>query len=434
MTISSSLNSGVSGLTANATKLATISDNIANSATYGYKRSTVDFSSMVLQQSASTYAAGGVSTTTSKNIAETGSLTGTGNATDIAVSGSGLIPVTDGSGVDSLASERDLMFVTTGSFYADADGNLRTSSGLYLLGWETDETGDTGTVSRTSGSDLTTVNINTASYYAAPTENIALGINLPAEATEAGASGEAYELPVEYFDNLGSSKNMNYVFTPVVGTDGSSNESTVEIYDEAGDPDTVIGTLQLTFSDDAEDGGTLASVTAADGANYDEESGTVSISLAHGDVDVYIGSLGATDGIQQLAADFSPTNVTKDGAAIGELQSVEVNEGGQVVAVYDSGYTSTLYQIPVGDVANVNGLSALDGQAYALSSTSGSLYLWDAGTGPVGEIAGYSLMESTTDIASELTDLIETQRSYSSNAKIIQTVDEMLQETTNLKR
>ncbi|MEL7112748.1 MAG: flagellar basal body rod C-terminal domain-containing protein, partial [Pseudomonadota bacterium] len=79
-------------------------------------------------------------------------------------------------------------------------------------------------------------------------------------------------------------------------------------------------------------------------------------------------------------------------------------------------------------------LTALDGQAYSVSGDSGSLYLWDAGTGPVGAVSGFSLMESTTDIASELTDLIETQRAYSSSAKIVQTVDEMLQETTNLKR
>ncbi|WP_281859050.1 flagellar basal body rod C-terminal domain-containing protein, partial [Litoreibacter halocynthiae] len=42
--------------------------------------------------------------------------------------------------------------------------------------------------------------------------------------------------------------------------------------------------------------------------------------------------------------------------------------------------------------------------------------------------------ESTTDVAGELTALIQTQRAYSSNAKVIQTVDEMLQETTNIKR
>jgi flagellar hook protein FlgE len=139
-------------------------------------------------------------------------------------------------------------------------------------------------------------------------------------------------------------------------------------------------------------------------------------------------------GITQLAGPYSPTAVTKDGAPLGDLASVEIDENGYLQAVYDTGLRRTLYQIPVGDVPNMNGLTAMDGQAFSVSSSSGSLYLWDAGTGPVGTVSGYSLMESTTDIAAELTDLIETQRAYSSNAKIVQTVDEMLQETTNLKR
>ena len=62
------------------------------------------------------------------------------------------------------------------------------------------------------------------------------------------------------------------------------------------------------------------------------------------------------------------------------------------------------------------------------------LFLWDAGDGPWGEVIGYSREESATDVAAELTQLIQTQRAYSSNAKVIQTVDEMLQETTNIKR
>ena len=135
-----------------------------------------------------------------------------------------------------------------------------------------------------------------------------------------------------------------------------------------------------------------------------------------------------------MAAPFSPSSVRKDGSPICDLQSVEVDENGLLQAIYDTGFRRNLYQIPVGDVPNMDGLEALDGQAYGISGESGSLYLWDAGTGPVGAVSGYSLMESTTDIASELTDLIETQRAYSSSAKIVQTVDEMLQETTNLKR
>jgi len=158
------------------------------------------------------------------------------------------------------------------------------------------------------------------------------------------------------------------------------------------------------------------------------------LNLQHGPVDIFIGRPGEFEGMTQLAAPFSPTAVTKDGAPIGDLQSVEIDERGFMQAIYDTGFRRTLYQIPVGDVPNLDGLRALDGQAFSVSGDSGSLYLWDAGTGPVGSVSGFALMESTTDIASELTDLIETQRAYSSSAKIVQPVDEMLQETTNLKR
>ena len=82
----------------------------------------------------------------------------------------------------------------------------------------------------------------------------------------------------------------------------------------------------------------------------------------------------------------------------------------------------------------LNGLTALNDQVYETSISSGSFYLWDAGEGPTGTIAGFAREESTTDLAAELTSLIQTQRAYSSNAKVIQTVDEMLQETTNIKR
>jgi flagellar hook protein FlgE len=53
---------------------------------------------------------------------------------------------------------------------------------------------------------------------------------------------------------------------------------------------------------------------------------------------------------------------------------------------------------------------------------------------PTGSVVGYAREGSSTDVAAELTALIQTQRAYSSNAKVIQTVDEMLQETTNIKR
>lgn len=434
MTISSSLNAGVAGLNVNSTRLATISDNIANSATYGYKRSQAEFSSMVLKQTSSAYAAGGVRVETFKNVAATGSLVSTGNATDIAVSGRGLVPVTNTNGVTATPVDRPLMLVPTGSFVADEDGNLRTQSGHFLLGWPADGNGDIGAVSRSSGANLEPVNISTSQFTASPTSNMEIGINLPADETQAGAAGQSYTLPIEYYDNLGRAHTVSFNFTPVVAATGSSNQWTVEIFDSAGDPALSIGDLALEFNEGATTPGRLADVAASNGATYDPATGIVSIALSHGPVEVFIGRENVDEGMTQLSAAYSPTAVNRDGAPIGDLQSVAIDEKGFLQAVYDTGFRRTLYQIPVGDVPNLNGMNAENGQAYTVSADSGDLYLWDAGSGPVGTIEGYALMESTTDIASELTDLIETQRAYSSNAKIVQTVDEMLQETTNLKR
>ena len=203
MTISSALNAGVMGLNVNSTRLATISDNIANSSTYGYKRSEVDFSSMVINQRPSVYSAGGVRATSYKDVDSAGSLVSTGNALDIAINGSGMIPVTDIFGTTETAAERDFMMVPTGGFSADENGRLRTQSGLYLLGWPVDSAGNVLSGSRDSASSLVPVDITISQFQASPTRNLNLGLNLPAQNTLAGASGEAFELPIEYFDNLG---------------------------------------------------------------------------------------------------------------------------------------------------------------------------------------------------------------------------------------
>jgi len=151
-------------------------------------------------------------------------------------------------------------------------------------------------------------------------------------------------------------------------------------------------------------------------------------------MDLTLGPVGDDSAITQLAADFAPTGVTKDGNAAGILTGLEFDEQGYMLGIYDSGFRRRLYQIPVADVANPNGLEMRGGQTFAVTRESGDFYLWDSGDGPAGDLTAYALEESTTDLATELTSLIQTQRAYSSNAKVIQTVDEMLQETTNIKR
>ncbi len=436
MGISSSLNAGVMGLAVNAVKLGTISDNIANSQTYGYKRAESEFADMVLAQTSGDYSAGGVRALTYRDAGAQGSLVTTANSTDISISGRGMLPVTDVGSVNAAPGSRSLMLTSTGSFYTDEQGYLRTLSGLYLMGWPADVNGNIASPPRDSATGLSPVRVNLNQNAAAPTQNIQLGVNLPATETEDGAAANSYDLPIEYFDTLGRSQTLRTEFVPTAPAPGgaATNEWTVNVYDEAGNPATVIASFTVTFDDSVAAGGSLGSVTAGAGATYDATAGTVTVNTAGAAIDLYIGVAGQPSPLTQLSANFAPLSVTKDGAPIGNLNSIEIDERGMLQAVYDTGFRRTIYQIPVADVPNFKGLDAVGNSAFKVTQKSGDVYFWDAGDGPAGLTIGFALTESTTDIASELTDLIQTQRAYSSNAKIIQTVDEMLQETTDIIR
>jgi flagellar hook protein FlgE len=484
MGISSALNAGVMGLNVNSTKLSTISDNIANSETKGYKRANVEFSSLVLTERVTSYDAGGVRATPTREIDNRGALISTRNATDLAIAGPGFLPVTDINkvgGPDALP----LKLITTGSFRPDDNGVLRTASGFALMGWQANAQGVVTPQTRESSAGLVPVQIQNLALASDPTTRLGAAVNLPARDT-AGTAPAVYTLPIEYFDTLGGAKSVTARYTSVPsGTAANSNTWVIELFDSATphpfpgldtvNPGALVFRAELTFDDTFGNGGELLNVdtapitapggfvdplnpTAAEIAAatttelaeleafqlmssgtapaYDPVSGEMNLLVSDGRANLIysIGALGTTAGIQQLDSDFTPLKIEKNGSPAATLTGVKFDGQGFLKAVFNTGFERTLYQIPVGLPTNVNGLRSVDGQAFTLTADSGPIYFYDAGTGPVGAMVPSALEDSTTDIAEELTQLIKTQRAYSSNAKIIQTVDEMLQETTNLKR
>ena len=438
MSMSSALNAGVSGLAANSTKLATISDNIANSGTYGYKRVETNFDSIVLNQTrnSGSYSAGGVQASSRRVINESGALITTSNAMDIAITGRGMLPVTSAVDLDNGFANLPMMMTRTGSFHTDAAGVLRSDSGLVLMGWPARSDGSIPVVTRDTAAGLVPVQIQTNQTSGDPTTEVSLGMTLPAQDTLAGAPGDALSLQIEYFDNLGASESLNVSFIPnVSAASGRSNTWTLEVRDSASPPGSnLMGVYEIVFDDSQADGGNIVSVTTVAGDPFDAATGEIMLNVAGGPMALDIGIPGGISKLKQLSSSFSPTNITKNGSPVGHLTTVEIDENGYIRATYDTGFIKTLYQVPLVDVPNPNGLISMNSQTYMVSPTSGSFFLWDAGDGPTGSVTGYALEASTTDVAAELTDLIQTQRAYSSNAKIIQTVDEMLQETTNIKR
>ncbi|TVQ02423.1 MAG: flagellar hook-basal body complex protein [Roseinatronobacter sp.] len=436
MSISSSMNAGVAGLRANATRLATISDNIANSATYGYRRAQTSFHSMVVGSGIAgqgTYAAGGVRTTTLRQVDQGGSLLGTQNATDIALSGRGFLPVTTELGAKLQDGSAPLLLATTGSFRQDANGYLRNDAGNTLLGWPANLDGSVPAFPRDSTAGLRPIKIEVNQQAFSETSRINFGVNLPASATLATANGEPLRMSVEFFNSLGLPEMIDVELTPNVG----AVQNTWQMRLEHAQTGALLGDYDLVFDDTPGQGGTLASVAVAGGGglgDYDPVSGAITLDIAPQQIEFYIGRYGENGGLAQRGTSFSPAGIEQNGSGAGNLVGLMVDANGNLDAVYDQGFRRTLYRIPIVDVPNPNGLTSMNSQTFQVSRDSGAFFLWDAGNGPVGEFVGFSLQESATDVAAELTGLIQTQRAYSSNAKVIQTVDEMFQETTNIKR
>ncbi len=437
MTISSSMNAGVLGLAANANRLATISDNIANSSTHGYRRVETDFHSMVIGSGGGTYSAGGVRTTNHRMIDMAGSVISTSNPTDLAVDGRGMLPVARYLGHDSVQNGTEMLLTTTGAFRMDKDGYLVTESGLVLLGWPASKDGTIPTFPRDTSDGLKPIRIEAQQLAGEPTTKISFAANLPATDTDPSGNGDARTISIEYFDNLGKAENLKVEFRPVLGEDTHSNTWEMVIKDSASNNNET-GKYKIEFNDDRENGGSLKSVTAVEGSSggaYDPTTGSLSISVAGGPIDITIGKLGESRGLTQKSDKFTPAAIDKDGSPVGNMTSlVQIDGAGNVYATYDTGESRLIYQIPLVDLPNRNGLTSYNNQTYAPSKDSGRFFLWNAGDGPTGQILPNALEESTTDVAAELTKMIQTQRSYSSNAKVIQTANEILQETTNIIR
>ena len=75
------LNTSVSGMAAQANKLGTISDNIANASTTGYKRASTEFETLLGNTGTSDYSSGGVLTNVRYGISDQGTITSTTSTT-----------------------------------------------------------------------------------------------------------------------------------------------------------------------------------------------------------------------------------------------------------------------------------------------------------------------------------------------------------------
>ncbi len=447
MSLFGSLFSGVSGLAAQSQAMGMISDNVSNVNTTAYKGAAAEFTTLVTRSAAaSRFAPGGVRAGTLNEINRQGLIQNSSSSTDIALDGNGFFVVNalpDGNG--------EQLYTRAGSFKADFLGNLRNSAGFYLQGWALDASENVIDVNT-----LSTVNTRLINGLATATTSIDIGANLDAGQAAFGGTYAAGDMAlygssggtsgvqphfirdVPVFDSLGRSHNVTVAFL----RDPAANTWNFEAYADPAEVETgdhangLLASGQITFTGE----GTLTSAaitplypttTTGDpvGINWLDTGGANDSALTFN-----MGTVGLSDGLTQFESDFNVAFVTQNGAEVGELNGVSIDENGYVIASFTNGQEQKLYKLPIATFANPLALDPRTGNVYAQTDNSGAFNLRDAGHGGAGKIAPSALEGANIDLADEFTKMIITQRAYSANARVITTTDQMLDELVNISR
>jgi len=384
----------LSGINAINTSLDTISNNIANSGTFGFKASRANFSSMY----AGTQPIGAQIGSLTQSIDVGGGVLTTGRAMDASIQGRGFFVTKDSAGA--------LLYTRVGIFSTDKDGTLIDASGRKVQGYPMVP----GTTTLGGFGDIT---VPTGQVPAQASTQIKYVGNLSSDWTVPAVAPFAPADPLSYnssmvsvvYDSLGAQHTVTQYFVKSA-TPGQVNvHYTVDGGAPAALPD-------LTFGPDGQ-------LTSAASATVP----VITLMPAAQDLNITINYSGTT----QYAGDTTTTVNSTDGYASGTLTGVELAKDGSVVAQYSNGQKQSVGKIALATFPNESALTAVSDTSWTTSVGSGNALYFTPGTGMTGDLTVGAIEQSNVDMTSELVSLMSSQRNYQANTKVISTENEMMQ-------
>lgn len=405
MSLYGTMRTGVSGMNAQSNRLSTVADNIANSSTVGYKKASVQFSSMILPTTNGAYNSGGVETDVRYSISSQGTFSYTTSTTDLAINGDGFFIVSGSDGTPYLTR--------AGSFVPQDDGTLKNTAGYTLQGYKYDSAVDPTIV--VNGFDgLEPVDLSGAGISAVASLTGTLNVNLPNSADGTTVPPFSQKTSLKVFDSQGSSRLIEFTYTK----SAIDNEWDVEA-SFAGPPvEVVLAPTTIEFGTD----GKLVGPATLNLLGFNVEGAVVE----NIELDISAST--------QLASPFSVERGKVDGNAASKVKGYEIDEKGIVSIAYENGSLVPQYRVALASVQSPDELNPVAGNLYTQSNSSGVIVLGYAGSSGFGSIISGALEDSNVDVAEELTAMIESQRNYTANSKVFQTGSELMEVLVNLKR
>jgi flagellar hook protein FlgE len=397
----------LSGINAANTDLNTISNNIANANTTGFKESQAEFGDL-FQSGAynlqSNTVGDGVSTETVAQDFSQGSITNTSNPLDLAISGNGFFTLMDnGSPV----------YTRSGAFTTDSNGYVVNATGQQLQVYPP----LAGGTSFSTGT-LSSLQLSSAPNPPSATTTVDAGITLPADATAPSTT----------------------TFSPTDSTSYNETTSTT-IYDSEGGAHTlglyfVAGSTAGNWTEyTTVDGSQVGSGTALSfgSAGTLTAGGSIPLSFTPTDGAAAISATLDLNGTTQFGSGFSVNSLSQDGFATGQLNGVSVSSAGVVSANYSNGQTTVLGQVAMANFADPQGLQQNGDATWSQTFASGTAIPGSAGASDFGSLQSGALESSNVDLTTQLVDMMNAQRNYQANSQVISTDDQLLQTILHLQ-
>lgn len=407
-----SFNTSLSGLNASSNALNVVGNNIANANTIGFRSSSITFSDIFASSYGIRLNGGGNSMQIGNGVMtgaihtnfEQGNLNESGSPLHAAIQGNGFFITRNADGTTG--------FTRAGDFTVNNQGFLVASNGSQVQGYQAQN----GVIPQ--GASPTALQLPLGQILAPKvTSESTIRMNLNSNAD----TGAVFHSPVQVYDSRGTARTLDLTFTKQA--DGSFRMNAT--LDGEAAQSNGGATVDFVFDSD----GNLTAPTSLSIVPDQTQLGgatlpAISINLHETNAD---GSQGAAN-VTSYASPSTVSATAQNGYAAGELNGAIIDPDGMIYGLFSNGQSRVLGQFALATFSAPEGLSRIGGNMFGETIGSGAPTVGAPGTGGRGGIAGGYVESSNVNITSEFVDLIQAQRGFQANSRVITTINQTFQD------
>ena len=412
-----SFNASLSGLNANSNALNVVGNNIANSNTTGFRSANITFADVIagaggarLNGAGNSMQIGnGVKTAAVHTNFTEGDLDEASSPLQAAIQGKGFFVTKSNAGA--------LNYTRAGDFTLNKEGYVVSPNGNLVQGYMAQN----GAIQ--PGTAITELRIPTGQTLPPQvTTQATFRMNL----NSAAATGAVFHAPMQVYDSLGTARTLDLTFTKQADgsfqTTGTLDGNAVELDADGAGASTAIA-FNFNSNGELTSPQTLAVISdqsQLDGANLP----AININLRETNPDNTPGAFNVTS----YARPSAVASTFQDGFAAGELVGATVDADGVIFGNFSNTQSRIIGQYAVAVFNSEESLQRLGGNMFGETLSSGQATIGEPGTGGRGQIAGGYLEKSNVNITNEFVELIQAQRGFQANSRVITSLNQTFQD------